>query len=146
MGISPGEGPGNPLQYSCLENSHGQRSMAGYSPRGHKESDVIKRQSTPLTPCPKAFSPTLPLAWIYGSWTPLHTSDLNPLQDITLLPALVPHSLSYHTPLPAQTNTTSPQSHQPASGKQVRSAVGRGQSIYTPEKAVRNLNFIISAE
>ena len=23
---------GNPLQYSCLENPHGQRSLAGYSP------------------------------------------------------------------------------------------------------------------
>ena len=31
---SPGEGNGNPLQYSCLEKSHsGQRSQAGYSPR-----------------------------------------------------------------------------------------------------------------
>ena len=28
----PGEGNGNPLQYSCLENPHGQRSLAGYSP------------------------------------------------------------------------------------------------------------------
>ena len=29
---------GNPLQYSCLENFHGQRSLACYSPRGHEES------------------------------------------------------------------------------------------------------------
>jgi len=28
---SPRGGHGNPLQYSCLENSHGQRSLAGYS-------------------------------------------------------------------------------------------------------------------
>ena len=28
-----------PTQYSCLENSHGQRSLAGYSLWGHKESD-----------------------------------------------------------------------------------------------------------
>ena len=28
---SPGEGNGNPLQYFCLENPHGQRSLAGYS-------------------------------------------------------------------------------------------------------------------
>ena len=28
-GRSPGEGYGNPLQYSCLENPHGQRSLAG---------------------------------------------------------------------------------------------------------------------
>ena len=31
-GRSPGEGHGNPLQYSCLENPHGQRSLMGYSP------------------------------------------------------------------------------------------------------------------
>ena len=36
---SPGEGNGNPLQYSCLENPHGQRSLVGYSPRGCKELD-----------------------------------------------------------------------------------------------------------
>ena len=30
LGRSPGGGPGNPLQYSCLENPHGQRSLAGY--------------------------------------------------------------------------------------------------------------------
>ena len=29
---SPGEGNGNLLQYSCLENPHGQRSLVGYSP------------------------------------------------------------------------------------------------------------------
>ena len=39
---SPGGQHGNPLQYSCLENLHGQRSLAGYSPWGHKESDVTK--------------------------------------------------------------------------------------------------------
>ena len=32
LGGSPGEGNGNPLQYSCLENPHEQRSLAGYSP------------------------------------------------------------------------------------------------------------------
>ena len=31
-GRSPGEGLGNPLQYSCLGNLCGQRSLAGYSP------------------------------------------------------------------------------------------------------------------
>ena len=35
-GRSPGERNGNPLQYSCLENHHGQRSLAGYIPRGAK--------------------------------------------------------------------------------------------------------------
>ena len=28
--------------YSCLENSHGQKSLAGYSPWGHKESDMTE--------------------------------------------------------------------------------------------------------
>ena len=35
---SPGGGNGNPLQYSYLENSHGQRNLVGYSPQGLKES------------------------------------------------------------------------------------------------------------
>ena len=30
-GRFPGGGHGNPLQYPCLENPHGQRSLAGYS-------------------------------------------------------------------------------------------------------------------
>ena len=39
---SPGGGHGNPLQHSCLENPHGQRSLAGYSPWGRKESDTTE--------------------------------------------------------------------------------------------------------
>ena len=30
LGRSSGGGHGNPLQYSCLENPHGQRSLVGY--------------------------------------------------------------------------------------------------------------------
>ena len=41
-GRPPGGGHGNPLQYSCLENPHGQRSLEGYSPKGHKESDITE--------------------------------------------------------------------------------------------------------
>ena len=54
MGLIPGLGryPGgehdNPLQYSCLENSHWQRSLTGYSPLGHKESDTTEQLSTLL--------------------------------------------------------------------------------------------------
>ena len=40
LGRSPGRGHGNPLQYSCLENPHGQRSLAGYGPWRRKESDT----------------------------------------------------------------------------------------------------------
>ena len=35
-GRSPGGGHDNPLQYSCLENLHGQRNLEGYSPQGPK--------------------------------------------------------------------------------------------------------------
>ena len=37
-----GEGHGYSLQYSCLGNAHGQRSLVGYSPRGLKESDTTE--------------------------------------------------------------------------------------------------------
>ena len=46
LGSSPGRGHGNPLQYSCLENPHGQRCLVGYSPWGHKESDTAEQLST----------------------------------------------------------------------------------------------------
>ena len=42
---SPGGGHGSPLQYSCLVNPHGQRSLVGYSPQGRKESDMTKHST-----------------------------------------------------------------------------------------------------
>ena len=45
LGRSPGRGHGNPLQCSCLENPHGQRSLAGRSPRGREEPDTTERLS-----------------------------------------------------------------------------------------------------
>ena len=35
-----------PLQYSCLENLHGQRSLVGRRLWGHKEPDVTEWLST----------------------------------------------------------------------------------------------------
>ena len=55
-GRSPGGRYGNPLQYSCLEKPHGQRSLVGCSPRGRKESDTTERLHftfTSLTFCHK---------------------------------------------------------------------------------------------
>ena len=46
LGRSPRKRNGNPLQDSCLENPHGQRSLAGYNPLGHKESDMTEQLST----------------------------------------------------------------------------------------------------
>ena len=38
LGRSPGGEHGNPLQYSCLENPHGWKSLVGYSPWGHNRT------------------------------------------------------------------------------------------------------------
>ena len=46
LGRSPGGGHGNPLQYSCLENPHRQRSLVGYSPWGCKELDTTEQLNT----------------------------------------------------------------------------------------------------
>ena len=46
FGKSPGEGNGNPLQYSCLENPHGQGSLVSYSPWDRKESNMTEQLST----------------------------------------------------------------------------------------------------
>ena len=43
---SPGGGHGNPFQYSCLENPHEQKSLAGCSPWSHKELDTTEGLST----------------------------------------------------------------------------------------------------
>ena len=48
LGRSPGEGNGNPLQYSCLENSM-ERSLVGYSPWGHKELDTTEQVTLSLS-------------------------------------------------------------------------------------------------
>ena len=41
LGGYPGEGNGNPLQYSCLENPM-DRGAWCYSPWGHKELDTTE--------------------------------------------------------------------------------------------------------
>ena len=60
LGRSPGGGHGNPLQYFCLENPHGQRSLAGYiqfmgSQRvGHDLSNEAQHSTSP-SPLPPPF-------------------------------------------------------------------------------------------
>ena len=48
LGRSLGRRHGNPLQYACLENPQGQRSLLGYSPWGHKELDTTERLTLSL--------------------------------------------------------------------------------------------------
>ena len=45
LGRSPEGGHNHPLQYSCLENPHGQRSLAGYSPWVTKSRAQLSIQS-----------------------------------------------------------------------------------------------------
>ena len=56
---------GNPLQYSCLENPHGQRSLAGCSLWGHKESDTTDQLSTAHSTAQPQI--TLPGLWALSS-------------------------------------------------------------------------------
>ena len=42
LGRSPEEGNGNPLQYSSLDKSSEPGSLVGYSPWGHKLSDMTE--------------------------------------------------------------------------------------------------------
>ena len=46
LGRSLGGGRSNPLQYSCLENSHGQRSLAAYSLWCCKDLDMTEQLRT----------------------------------------------------------------------------------------------------
>ena len=75
LGRSPRGGHGNPLQYSCLENPQRQRSLAGYSPWGHKELDMTERLSTlPIT--------TNDIMWFSGHWWWAWPSRAWPNQDL----------------------------------------------------------------
>ena len=45
-GSPPEAGNGNPFYYTCLEELHGQRSLADYSLWSFKESDMTEQLST----------------------------------------------------------------------------------------------------
>ena len=70
---SPGGGHGNPLQCTCLDNPHGQRSLVGYSPWGCKELDMTKQLitqyiGTDRLPSPCQLTSTVSLStWFAGS-------------------------------------------------------------------------------
>ena len=56
LGRSPGEGSGYPLQHSCLEKSHGQRSLAGPNSWGCKELDMTEPLTYTFLPYQKSLS------------------------------------------------------------------------------------------
>ena len=76
LGGSPGEGNGNPLQYPCRENPHGQTSLVGYSPWGCKEFDTTEQltlqgqkdpnvESLVQLPLPKPSEPQIRLSKLH---------------------------------------------------------------------------------
>ena len=52
LGKSLGGGHGYPIQYSCLENPHGQRSLAGYSPAAAKSLQSCPTLCDPIDGSP----------------------------------------------------------------------------------------------
>ena len=81
-GKSPGEGNGNPLQYSCLENS------VGYNPWGRKESDTTGRLHFHLGTRSRDVSLPLLTAYFFSlfffilSWRILWTEEPGGLQSM----------------------------------------------------------------
>ena len=77
VGKIPGGGHGNPLQYSCLENSMDRGAWGCWSPWGHKELDMTKWQTLSLLPSYQlgqinsllTVLPWFPLNWDQD-WTP----------------------------------------------------------------------------
>ena len=49
LGGPPEEKRLQPAPVFLLEKSHGQKSLVGYSPQGHKESDMTEQLSTGIT-------------------------------------------------------------------------------------------------
>ena len=82
LGRSSGEGHGNLLQYSCGK-SHGQRSLAGYSPYGHKELDMTEQLSlhfichwASLVAQTGKNLPAMPETWVQSlGWKELDTTE-----------------------------------------------------------------------
>ena len=90
LGRSLGGGHGNSLQYSCLENPLGQRSLVGYSPWGRKESDRTEQSSTQH----KAYSRRIvELLYLKGKFKGLESLPAIPLSSI-MQPECFSHLLS----------------------------------------------------
>ena len=103
-GRSQGGGHGNPLQCSCPRESHGQKSQAGYSPWGHKESDMTVTNSLSSPAAGPRAALRNSHSRIYRSLaTCQSTSSSN-----TKLPSLVPQPVCHEHP----SFSTSPSSGQ----------------------------------
>ena len=101
-GRSPGEGHGYPLQQFLPGQSHGQWSLAGYTPWGQNESDTNERLSLLLfnkrrSPhCLRSRDHTSPFCWSPPS-LPSCSSHLSQLTPAPVLSCLIKHR-SYFLP------------------------------------------------
>ena len=69
-------GHGNPVQYSCLKNSHGWRSLAGYSPWDHKELDRTEQLSISPVLCYHCRLTKMELQYLYDPYS-YHTISIS---------------------------------------------------------------------
>ena len=77
-GRSPGEGNGYPLQYSFLPEFCGQRSLAGYSLRGRKESNRTDQLTLSLFTFTGLLLFYALFFWPRGIWDLVPYQELNP--------------------------------------------------------------------
>ena len=84
LGRSGGE-HGNPLQYSCLENPYGQRSLEGYGPWGHKELDTTEQLNT-LFYHPFSSVQLFSHVWLFATpWTAARQASMSITNSWSLL-------------------------------------------------------------
>ena len=76
LGRSPGEGHGNPLQYSCLENRHGQRSQATLHGIAKSQTRLSKQSTahktikmTLVRPLMTNFKVIVRADWAVSAWS-----------------------------------------------------------------------------
>ena len=87
-GSSPGGAHGNPLRCSCLEDPHGQRSLAGYGPRGCRVGhDRATEQKGSRLTC--QYPKVLSLAWHGLPCLPL-IQRFHPLPGLHQVPSQCP--------------------------------------------------------
>ena len=103
-GRSPGGGHGSPLQYSCLGESHAQRSLVGHSPWDLKELDTSEHLNTHTqililvpnvssefeTHISSYVSPVTPWPWIVHGYLSFIMSET---EIKTLIPPTIPQSV-----------------------------------------------------
>ena len=96
VGRSPGGGHANPLQYSCLENPPGQSHLMGYSPWGHKVSDMTEWLSTVIYSSHTSKEFALVLMHFQVCYSHLCTSPLNISACISLTRVPYLNSICFH--------------------------------------------------